>query len=387
MSPNVSSFGQAMAPGPPPRAFGYFGLMSTIADRSHNYSKYNTEVYILVTIIIVNYQTAGLTLDCLNSLFSQRSQYPDFNVIVVDNNSGDNSVRYLEEKIYKNNWIDWVSLLPLSINNGFSSGNNAALEKIIRSKECPEYILLLNPDTTVELNAIFNLAIFLEKHNAAGVVGAQLQDVHGRLELTGRRFPSPISELINGARFGFLSKHLQKWQVNQPFQENAFQCSWVSGAAMMVRRKVFEQVGLMDDNYFLYFEEVDFCRRASLSGWQIWMEPKSVITHIEGQSTRIQKKRERRKKYWYDSRRRFFVKHYGVVFWIAADFLWTIGRFSWFLRKILKLTTGKCSEPSYFTIDLLFQDLHAFFTGDVFKIKHKAVSSDRINHIVDSRKI
>ena len=145
-------------------------------------------------------------------------------------------------------------------------------------------------------------------------------------------------------------------------REAAHECDWVSGASLMVRREVFEEIGLFDEGYFLYFEEADFCMRAHTAGWKIWFVPESRVVHIEGASTGIRNVRQRRPRYWYDSRRRYFVKHFGVFGLILADVLWVVGRTSLALRRMLRLGSGGSEQdPKWFAFDLLWSDLRSLF--------------------------
>jgi hypothetical protein len=128
---------------------------------------------------------------------------------------------------------------------------------------------------------------------------------------------------------------------------------------MMVRREVFEQIGLLDEGYFLYFEELDFCERARAAGWEVWHEPRARIVHLEGASTGISQPGRRRPAYWYDSRRRFFLKRYGVRGLIAADVCWAAGRSLLLLRRLLRLGGSTEGDPLKFSRDLLIGDLRS----------------------------
>lgn len=322
-----------------------------------------------LALIIVNYRTPAFVCDCLQSLSAQVNTDLD-RVILVDNDSGDGSVSKLLTEISAQGWDTWVSVLSLNYNGGFSAGNNAALRKLLTANGIqPDYLMLLNPDTIVLPGSIKYLVQFLDEHPKVGIVGSQLVNENHQLESSARNYPSPLSELDAGARTGVLARGLRRWQVAMPVVEYAHPCDWVSGAAMMIRREVLEQIGLMDEEYFLYFEELDFCQRASLAGWQIWLEPRSLIVHLEGQSTGKQIRRKRRGKYWYDSRRRYFVKHQGLVRWLLADLFWSVGRLGLLIRKMMKLGGDTSCDPLYFTQDLLLGDLRALANGAVFRIK------------------
>jgi GT2 family glycosyltransferase len=134
----------------------------------------------------------------------------------------------------------------------------------------------------------------------------------------------------------------------------------------MIRRRVIEQVGLLDDGFFLYFEEVDLCLRAGREGWEVWYVPASRVVHLEGAATGIGAAEKRRPSYWFDSRRRFFVKHYGPGGLLAADVLWALGHASLGLRRFLRLGSGGVTvDPPGMAADLLVGDLRAAWKGDL----------------------
>ena len=117
------------------------------------------------------------------------------------------------------------------------------------------------------------------------------------------------------------------------------QVDWLPGASMMVRRQVFESVGLMDDEYFLYYEETDFCLQAKRAGWSCWYVPESRVMHISGQSTGVTVKNEvpkRRPQYVFDSRRRYFIKNHGLLYAAIADAVWLLGFSLWRLRRAIQ---------------------------------------------------
>jgi GT2 family glycosyltransferase len=136
---------------------------------------------------------------------------------------------------------------------------------------------------------------------------------------------------------------------------------------------VLEQIGPMDEGFFLYFEEVDFCCRARRAGWSVWFVPESRVVHLEGSATGIRATKRRRPKYWYDSRRRFFVKYYGITGLLAADALLTLGRLSFFIRRCLRLGGRAGHDPKRFMLDLLLGDLQAILTGEASAINSRAL--------------
>lgn len=324
-----------------------------------------------VTVVIVNYKTWPLVIDCLRSLDSEVRSLPGARVIVTDNDSRDGSVQKLSAAIDAGGYGDWATLMPLDRNGGFSYGNNAAIRQALADDEPPDYVYLLNPDTVARPNAIGGLASFLDAHERVGIAGGGMVWPDGSAQEAAHRFPSPLGELNLGARFGPLNRLLERWDTTYPVSDTAHGCDWVSGATMMVRREVFERIGLLDERYFLYFDEVDFCRRAREAGFEVWYVPASCVMHLEGAVTGIQKRRVRRMRHWYDSRRRFFVKYYGVTGLVIADLLWGLGRLSLVARHLLRLGGNMEHDPTHFAWDLLSGDLRSVLSGQAWTIRRE----------------
>ena len=315
-------------------------------------------------VVIVNYHTADLVVDCLRSLAPQSGGLRGGRVVIADNASGDRSAEMLAATIVAEAWSGWATVMPLERNGGFAYGNNAGIRTALAAEPPADYVLLLNPDTVVRPGALRALVDFMEAHPAAGIAGSLIENPAGGADRSAHRAPSPLGELDGAARLGVLSRLLHRYTVSPPLRDEAHECDWVSGAAMIVRRQVLEQVGPLDEGYFLYFEEVDFCCRARDAGWQVWYVPQARVLHLEGAATGIRAAAKRRPAYWYDSRRRFFVKHHGLGGLLLADLLWTAGRLTFLLRKTLGLTKqASVAEPKRFMFDLLWGDLRALLGG------------------------
>ena len=312
-------------------------------------------------VIIVNYRTADLVIDCLRSLATEVAAP---RAIVVDNASEDRSAERIAEAVKSNGWAPWACVLPLEHNGGFAFGNNAAIRPALRSAISPDRFLLLNPDTIARPGAIKELLDFMDAHPEVGIAGSRLEDTRGRIQCSAHRIPTPLSELDAGARLGPLSRLLRTRVVSPPVRDEPHACDWVSGASMMVRRQVFESIGLLDESYFLYFEDPDFCRRAARHGWEVWYVPASRVVHLEGASTGAGAGRPR-PPCWFASRRRFFVKHYGLSGLLAADLLWSLGRTSLLRRRLLRLGGTLQGEPVRLILDLLWSDSKAILSGEV----------------------
>ncbi|HEX8323976.1 MAG TPA: glycosyltransferase family 2 protein, partial [Tepidisphaeraceae bacterium] len=249
-----------------------------------------------VLVVIVNYRTPALVVDCLRSLAPEAARVPGTHVVVTDNASPDDSVAQLSKAIADNGWSDWCTFLPLPKNGGFAYGNNEAIKHFCPEvspaeagppKMRPEFVWLLNPDTIVLDGALTELVNFLKSHPAAGIAGGRAENRDGTVRRSSFRFHSPLGELESAVKFGPVTKVLQSHVVAPGIPETNEKVGWVSGASMLVRRAVFDQIGLLDDAYFMYFEETDFCLRCVRAGFECWYVPQSRIIHLVGQSSGV----------------------------------------------------------------------------------------------------
>src|SRR5262249_31120367 len=147
-------------------------------------------------------------------------------------------------------------------NYGFAAGNNSALREILAASapDPSACILLLNPDTLVKPGAIQSLLSFMESHPNAGIAGSQLIDAEGKPQCAAHRLPSALAELEDALSLRLAAKMLAPWSYTLPPAAEPFRCDWVSGAALLMRRDCLRQIGLLDERFFLYYEEVDWCR-------------------------------------------------------------------------------------------------------------------------------
>jgi GT2 family glycosyltransferase len=315
-----------------------------------------------LAIIVVNYRTARLTIGCLASLLDDPALPEGTHLMIVDGASGDGSTEAIAAAIEARNVQRRVSLLPLEVNGGFAYANNRAIEAIRARFGEPEFYLLLNPDTVVRASAVSRLLAFLKSNSDVGIAGARLEDPDGTPQACAFRFLSVASEFESEIRFGLVSRLLRRWSVvAQDLSDEPSRVDWVSGACMLVRSDVFKAIGLMDEAYFLYYEELDLTLRAARAGWECWYVPQSRVVHLVGQSTGVSKregKRPRRPRYWFDSRRRYFVKNHGRLYAFMADLAWISGYVGWRIRQFL---TGQKNEDP----PMLLQDFlrHSFSFG------------------------
>jgi GT2 family glycosyltransferase len=276
-----------------------------------------------IGVIIVSFNTRELLRACLESL---RGSALPLRVVVVDGASADGSAALVRASFPE------VCLIEPGRNVGFAAGNNIALGVWGLGSEVwgqsiptpnpqtptPGYILFLNPDTVVHAGAIVALAAFLEAHPRVGAVGPRLLNPDGSLQTAAFRFPTlamtlldlfPPGEVLPGRLYN------SWWHGRYP-QEQAggapFPIDHPLGACILARRAAVEQVGGMDEQFFMYSEEIDWCYRARRAGWAIWQTPAARVTHVGGAATR--QFRTRMLVALHASRLRFFRKHYSPRF-------------------------------------------------------------------------
>jgi N-acetylglucosaminyl-diphospho-decaprenol L-rhamnosyltransferase len=305
-----------------------------------------------IAAIIVTYKTALLTLEALRSLANERAT-PGLNIraIVVDNSSEDLSV--IAPAVAAHGWSGWVTLVTSPRNGGYAYGNNLGVRHAYQDGT-PDYIYLLNPDARVRPGAIGALVNFLESRPDVGIAGSSFETGEGADWPIAFRFPTIWSELDTGLQLGLVTGLLRRWVVARTMSKTVQPIDWICGASMLIRLPVFAAVGGFDENYFLYFEETDFCYRARKAGFSTWYVPESRVMHIGGQSTAVTSPEagsRRKPPYWFASRRRYFAVTFGV--WHAA-LIDVVAVLANALGLLKSLTLGRRrSAVSHYTRDLM----------------------------------
>ncbi len=292
-----------------------------------------------VLVVIVNYKTAELVSACLESLAQERLTHPQLCVTVVDNPGGDDSVKELRAAVAIAKWQDWVQILPMPRNGGFAYGVNAGVQPALATANPPDAFLLLNPDTYARPGAISALVDYLVANPGVGLVGSRLEDADGTVQHSRFRFPSIANTLDDALKLGLVTRLLRKRITCPPLVDTPHQIDWLSGACMLVRRDVFEKVGPFDEDYFLYFEELDFTRRADGLGITSWYVPQSRVVHLVGQSTGVtvrDRRPVRTPAYWFESRSRYYKKHHTRLYKIATDVTFVLARAGYHVLRGLR---------------------------------------------------
>jgi len=282
--------------------------------------------YPKVSIIILNWNGREDTIECLESL--KKITYPNYEVIVVDNGSKGNDAQVLKER-----FGDYIHLIQNDKNYGFARGANIGM-KYVLNNSAADYVLLLNNDTVVDPEFLTEMVRVAEADPAIGIVGAkiyyydnpnQLQLVWGKIDLwRGELFP--ILKLVKVVTEKIRGVELDKGQY-----DHTIEADWVTGCCFLNKEQVLKSIGLLDEGYFCYGEEIDYCLRAKRAEYKIVYVPKAKVWHKGEQSSkqvsgfsryfgernrfRFMRKHATRWQY-----RSFLIYFFGFRFWLAAGY-------------------------------------------------------------------
>ncbi|MGC8801804.1 MAG: glycosyltransferase family 2 protein [Chloroflexus aggregans] len=284
-----------------------------------------------LAVVILNYNRADLLADCLASIAAAPARC-HLSVWVVDNASTDGSATLVRER------FAWVHLIESPVNGGFSAGNNLALRQILALPDPPDYILLLNNDTVVPPGALDGLVEYLEQHPAVGAVGPKLLLPDGSLDLACRRsFPTPtvaFYRLFGLSRLFPRSRRFAAYNMTYLDPDVETEVDSVVGACMMVRTTVVREVGLLDEAFFMYGEDLDWAYRIKQYGWKIVYYPGVTVYHYKRAASSRRPIPSIRA--FYNAMRLFHRKHYAattpalvnrlIEFGITIKELWALGR-------------------------------------------------------------
>lgn len=261
-----------------------------------------------LSIIIVNYQTKEFLVSCLTSIY-KTCQGLNIEIIVIDNNSGDDSTKIIKES------FPLVNLKENKINLGFAAASNQGL-KLMKG----DFALLLNPDTEVMNGTLVNMLAFMKENQRVGILGCKTIDEQGNIQRSCHPVPSLLREFSYILYKMKLDKMLPAKMTLGYYDNTAkssrypFAVGWVSGACLMIKKEVIQDIGLLDENLFMFFEDVDWCIRANKKGWEIIYYPSNSIFHHEGGSERTNLYIiSQRIDHLYKSRLYFAKKHFGRI--------------------------------------------------------------------------
>lgn len=289
-------------------------------------------------VIIVNYNSAELCRKAVESVAAERRSLAlTIRCVIVDNASPDGSAKRLMTLREESSFVDWVDVLASEDNVGFGAGNNSGFRfaKMHPSfkKEC--FLLLLNPDATLEPLTLKTLLKSISQKPRAGAIGPRILNTDGSPHPSSFRFPTWLRqsvEALGSARIEALIPDA----VSVVGETNKEECTdWLSGACILLRAIAVPEGGF-DENFFLYFEEVDLCWQLHANGWEVWHCPDAHVVHARGQSTGWNSDRNPNlawSPHWFKSRRYFLNKRYGVLYRVGCDLIVTAAHMT---RRILE---------------------------------------------------
>lgn len=311
-----------------------------------------------LSVVIVNYNVKYYLEQCLRSVI-KASENIDTEIFVVDNNSSDNSISYLKPLFPS------VSFISNKDNPGFSKANNQAI-KIATG----EYILLLNPDTIVGEHTFSNVCDFMDAHTNAGALGVKMTDGYGRfLPESKRGFPSPwnsFCKIFGLSKLFPYSPVFAKYHLRYLNKNEIHEVDVLAGAFMLLRKTVLDKVGVLDEDFFMYGEDIDLSYRVTLGGYKNYYFPEPII-HYKGEST---KKDFKYVKIFYQAMIIFFKKHYpnysriyGLFVQSGIYFRAGIGM----AGKLLpfKKKQGKYIPVTFSTDAMLYEQMIGFIEKDI----------------------
>ncbi len=248
-----------------------------------------------LSIVIVNWNTRELLAKCLESVFNTVQEH-SVQVVVVDNASSDGSIEMVSSRFPQ------VKLIVNAENTGFARANNQA----IHSSQ-GRYILLLNSDTVVLPRALDTMVHFMDDNARVGAIGPRLLSSDGQMQLSCG--PIPKLGMMLADLTGFSRLTASRFNPAWDDTTYAHRVGWIQGAALLIRRETIGDVGLLDEDYFMYTEEVDWCYRAGIVGWGLYYLPAAEIIHYGGMSAA--REPATRRSQLYSSKLLFIRKHYG----------------------------------------------------------------------------
>jgi N-acetylglucosaminyl-diphospho-decaprenol L-rhamnosyltransferase len=259
-----------------------------------------------LAVVIVNFNTCALLRASLHSLY-HASAHHQLEVWVVDNGSNDGSVAMIQTEFAH------VHIIESPHNGGFSYANNLAIRPLIQRPDAPEYVMILNPDTVVEAGAFDVLLDYLRAYPDVGAVGPRLILPDGSLDLACRRsFPTPevsLWRMTGLSRLFPQSRRFGRYNMTYIDPHETIEVDALVGACMLMPTSVIREVGLLDETYFMYGEDLDWCYRFKLYGWRVVYVADAVVHHVKRASSRQRPAQSIIN--FYDAMRIFFRRYYA----------------------------------------------------------------------------
>ncbi|WGL15258.1 glycosyltransferase family 2 protein [Microbulbifer bruguierae] len=297
-----------------------------------------------LAVVIVNYRTPALVQDCLESLLPELASL-NAEAIVVDNASGDESLKILRSWLADcpQEYSEKVRLVASPINGGFSAGNNLGV-----AQADAHFYLLLNSDTIVRPGAISSLLEAMEADPNIGALGPRLEYLDGRAQVSRFRRRGITSELIRGAQIDLITRLFHSKNTPIELSEPDQDIDWISFACVLLRSDAIRKIGVMDEAFFMYFEDIEYCLRIKEAGYLVKQHLDARVIHLRGGTSSVKKNGNNQKRipaYFYRSRSRYFTIRGGKAVLLAANIAWCVGRVLRSVKRIGGRGAGR-SIPS-----------------------------------------
>jgi len=281
-----------------------------------------------VTVVLVSYNTAGLLPKAIVDLRTSAAGL-SLQIIIIDNASRDDSV-----ELIRRDFAD-CTLIENKTNVGFGRANNQALP-LIKGR----YVLLLNTDAFVSQDTLQKTVAHMDEHPECGLLGVKLVGRDGELQPSCRYFPTPLNKFLNRTGLNKLFPWVRMVDEMDWDHASVRACDWVPGCYLLIRREVIDQVGLFDERYFLYSEEMDLCFAAKKAGWKVYYYPDTTVVHLGGESAKsdseITDSGRQIERLQIESELLYFRKNHGVSAVIVHLILTTLGDILLPLKRLVQ---------------------------------------------------
>jgi len=300
-------------------------------------------------IVIVCYRVPDLTIDCLRSLESEIPTVPGAHVVVCENGTGGGSLEQIRNAIDEGGWNDWVTLQEISPNRGFAGGNNYVLRQDMEAAKPSKYVLLLNADTVVHPGCLKYCYDEMERSPDIGALSCGFENVDGSMQNVARKFPSPLRAIAGAFGLPWRWPSLFGWADTEDLgwdrETTKRDVEWIGGAFLLVPGELMKRIGVLDEDFVFYGEDIEYSHRVWKSGYRVHFDPAVAITHLGGGSNdATQWSSDVRGQHAWRSRYVVQRKCWGrLAAWSlrAADLL------SWSIRWLVLSVTGRWGQDRH----------------------------------------
>ena len=305
-----------------------------------------------LSLVIVSWNVRDFLAACLKSIQTNQANV-SLEVIIVDSASTDDSVETVRSLS-----IPWIKVLPQSENVGFTRGNNIALQ-VAQGR----YLMLLNPDTEIVGDALVRMVHYMDSHPDVGILGPHTLNTDGTTQSSRRRFPTFLTGLFESTWWQSYAPQqiLDSYYVRDIADTDTADVDWVQGSALLIRRETYEQIGELDEQYIMFSEELDWCKRAKSVGWRVVYLGEASIIHHGGKSTA--QVGAFKHIYFQTSKIRYFRKYHGPLVALMLRIFLVMGYVQQLVLEWLKGLIGLKREMRRERVRIYWQVIRALISA------------------------